>query len=436
MIKTYSLKRALNRSIIITALLFVLLAGVISGWVVFKQAREQQDHTLLEIAALIKADKLKESKYLHHDIKKNTVIINELGKKQHIPIVPMDTPDGFHTMQLDGSQWRVFITSQPESKRRFSIAQQTEQRDAIALSSSLSVLLPIVILVGLMLLMINYIINRQFRSLAKLTDELEQQDAIKLYKLNAKKVPEEISPFVNSINSLLLRVSKTVQKQRRFIADAAHELRTPIAALSLQVDNLDKTLDQVDRESRQQDLQKSLLRLRTLVNQLLNLARLQSEDSTAKTEVVFNTLVFQAIESLFPLAEQAEIDLGIIKQDDNLVVYDQQDRLGQLVFNAIDNAIHYSPQGSRIDITLAKEIDNGSESLLFCIDDNGIGIPKDELKRVMQPFYRVQESHQPGNGLGLAISQEIAQILGGTIELSNRAEGGLRFCYRQPLVKK
>ena len=146
--------------------------------------------------------------------------------------------------------------------------------------------------------------------------------------------------------------------------------------------------------------------------------------------------MFQAIESLFPLAEQAEIDLGIIKQDDNLVVYDQQDRLGQLVFNAIDNAIHYSPQGSRIDITLAKEIDNGTESLLFCIDDNGIGIPKDELKRVMQPFYRVQESHQPGNGLGLAISQEIAQILAGTIELSNRAEGGLRFCYRQPLVKK
>ncbi len=435
MIKTYSLKRELNRWIIITALLFVLLAGAISGWVVFKQAREQQDHTLLEIAALIKADSLKESKYLHHDIKKNTVIINELGKKQHIPIVPMETPNGFHTMQLDGSQWRVFITSQPESKRRFSIAQQTEQRDEIALSSSLSVFLPIVILVGLMLLMINYIINRQFRSLAKLTDELEQQEAIKLFKLDAKKVPEEISPFVNSINSLLLRVSKTVQKQRRFIADAAHELRTPIAALSLQVDNLDKTLDQVDRESRQQDLQKSLLRLRTLVNQLLNLARLQSEDSTAKTEVVFNTLVFQAIENLFPLAEQANIDLGIIKQDENLVVYDQQDRLGQLVYNAINNAIHYSPQGSRIDITLVKEINNGTESLLFCIDDNGIGIPEGELKRVLQPFYRVQESHQPGNGLGLAISQEIAQILGGSIELSNRTEGGLKFCYRQPLVK-
>jgi signal transduction histidine kinase len=436
MIKTYSLKRELNRWIIFTALIFVLLSGLIAGWVVFKQAREQQDHTLLEIAALIKADKLKESKYLHHDIKKNTVIINELGKKQHIPIVPMETANGFHTMQLDGSQWRVFITTQLESQRRFSIAQQTEQRDAIALSSSLSVLLPIVILVGLMLLMINYIINRQFRSLAKLTDELEQQEAIKLFKLNAKKVPEEITPFVDSINSLLLRVSKTVQKQRRFIADAAHELRTPIAALSLQVDNLDKTLDQVDRDARQRDLQKSLLRLRTLVTQLLNLARLQSEDSTAKTKVVFNTLVFQAIESLFPLAEKAKIDLGIIQQDENLMVYDQQDRLAQLVFNAIDNALHYSPKGSQVDISLVREqTSDGNEGLLFCVDDNGIGIPKDELKRVMQPFYRVQESQQPGNGLGLAISQEIAQILGGNITLINRKGGGLRFCYRQLLIK-
>ncbi len=435
MIKTYSLKRELNRWIIITTLIFVLLAGAIAGWLVFKQAREQQDFTLLEIAALIKEDSLKESKYLHHDIKKNTVIINELGKIQHIPIVRTQTGNGFHTMHLDGSQWRVLITTQPESQRRFSIAQQTEQRDEIALSSSLSVLLPIVILIGLMLLMINLIINRQFRSLAKLTDELEQQDAIKLFTLNAKKVPEEISPFVDSINSLLLRVSKTVQKQQRFIADAAHELRTPIAALSVQVDNLEKTLDQVDRDARQKDLQKSLLRLRTLVTQLLNLARLQSEDNTKKTVVVFNVLVFQAIESLYPLAEKAEIDIGITQQDENLRVYDQQDRLAQLIFNAVDNAIHYSPKGGRIDISLVRENYNGNERLLFCIEDNGIGIPENELKRVMQPFYRVKESHQPGNGLGLAISQEIAQLLGGSIELSNRQAGGLKFCYQQALVK-
>jgi len=429
MTKTYSLKRELNRWIISTALVFVLVAGALSGWIVFKQAREQQDQTLLEIGMLIKSGKLKESISLHHDINENTVIINELGEIQHIPIVPVKTTDGFHTMMLDGSQWRVLITTQPDSQRRFSIAQQTKQRDAIARSSSLSVLLPIIVLVGLMLLMINYIIKRQFRSLAKLTKELEQQEANKLFKLDAKNVPEEISPFVNSINSLLSRVSKTVQKQQRFIADAAHELRTPIAALSLQVDNLNKQLDHVERDERQKDLHKGLSRLRILVNQLLNLARLQSEDNTTNTKIIFNPLVHQAIESLFPLLEKSDIDLGIIKQDENLKVYDQQDRLSQLVYNSIDNAIRYSPKGGKIDISLYQ--DQGD--LVYLVEDQGIGIPEEQLKQVMQPFYRVQECEQPGNGLGLAISQEIAQLLDGHIELSNRKNGGLRFSYRQKL---
>ena len=429
MTKTYSLKRELNRWIISTALVFVLVAGALSGWIVFKQAREQQDQTLLEIGMLIKSGKLKESISLHHDINENTVIINELGEIQHIPIVPVKTTDGFHTMMLDGSQWRVLITTQSDSQRRFSIAQQTKQRDAIARSSSLSVLFPIIVLVGLMLLMINYIIKRQFRSLAKLTKELEQQEANKLFKLDAKNVPEEISPFVNSINSLLSRVSKTVQKQQRFIADAAHELRTPIAALSLQVDNLNKQLDHVERDERQKDLHKGLSRLRILVNQLLNLARLQSEDNTTNTKIIFNPLVHQAIESLFPLLEKSDIDLGIIKQDENLKVYDQQDRLSQLVYNSIDNAIRYSPKGGKIDISLYQ--DQGD--LVYLVEDQGIGIPEEQLKQVMQPFYRVQECEQPGNGLGLAISQEIAQLLDGHIELSNRKNGGLRFSYRQKL---
>lgn len=429
MTKTYSLKRELNRWIISTALVFVLVAGALSGWIVFKQAREQQDQTLLEIGMLIKSGKLKESISLHHDINENTVIINELGEIQHIPIVPVKTTDGFHTMMLDGSQWRVLITTQSDSQRRFSIAQQTKQRDAIARSSSLSVLFPIIVLVGLMLLMINYIIKRQFRSLAKLTKELEQQEANKLFKLDAKNVPEEISPFVNSINSLLSRVSKTVQKQQRFIADAAHELRTPIAALSLQVDNLNKQLDHVERDERQKDLHKGLSRLRILVNQLLNLARLQSEDNTTNTKIIFNPLVHQAIESLFPLLEKSDIDLGIIKQDENLKVYDQQDRLSQLVYNSIDNAIRYSPKGGKIDISLYQ--DQGD--LVYLVEDQGIGIPEEQLKQVMQPFYRVQECEQLGNGLGLAISQEIAQLLDGHIELSNRKNGGLRFSYRQKL---
>lgn len=429
--KQKSLQRELNRWIVITALIFVLLGGLIAGGVAFYQARELQDHTLLEIARLIKAGKVNESKAIHHDIKKDTVIINELGEKQHVPIIPVTTADGFHTMELDDSTWRVFVTTQPGSKRRFSVAQQTKLRDKIAMASSLSVFLPIALLIIIMLLIIRQIIQRQFRSLSKLTKDLDQQDGMSLQHLPNKDIPIEVAPFVDSINGLLSRVNQAIKKQQRFIADAAHELRTPITALSLQVENLDKASTADAYKKRHNQLKLGLDRLRSLVVQLLDLARLQSEDEVSLETVSLNQIVQESIENLYPLAEKANIDLGVIKQEENIVVEDLQGRLHQLISNAISNAIHYTPQHGKIDISLYSE--DGMAT--FVVEDTGIGIPEEELKLVKQPFYRVLESSQPGTGLGLAISHEIAQKLGGKIQLSNIKQGGLRFTYIQRLKK-
>ena len=247
MMRQRSLKRELNQWIIVTALVFVLLAGAIAGFVSFKQARELQDRTLHEIATLIRAGKVNESRVIHHDIKTDTVIINELGKKQHVPIVPEETPDGLHTMELDGSTWRVLIITQPASKRRFSVAQQTRLRDDIAMSSSLSVLLPILLLVAAMIIVIQLIINRQFKSLSRLVSRIDKQDGMNIQSIPKDKIFIEVLPFVESINALLERVARSMRKQQRFIADAAHELRTPVTALSLQVENLKKAHSDADQ---------------------------------------------------------------------------------------------------------------------------------------------------------------------------------------------
>ena len=427
MIKQKSLQRELRRWIILTAFAFVLLGAIIAGGVAFYQARELQDHTLKEIASLVGAGKINDSAMLYHDIETSTVIINELGEKQHIPIIPLDSKDGLQTMRLDGGNWRVLIITQPTSKRRFSIAQQTELRDKIAMSSSLSVFLPIILLVVMMLLMIHMIIGKQFRSLGFLSKEIDQQDGAHLKKIPENEIPIEIAPFVHSINSLLARVHKTLQKQQRFIADAAHELRTPIAALSLQAGNLAQAKTANAREERQQNLQQGLNRLRTLVNQLLDLARLQSEEDPLTRKISFNKVVRNAVADLHPLAEARYIDLGMIQQEENIVVNDKQGRLSQLVYNAIDNAIHYTPSGGKVDISLFTQEDKA----VFKVEDNGIGIPENELGQVMQPFYRVQGSQHQGNGLGLAISHEIAQLLEGEICLENKEKGGLCFSYRQ-----
>ncbi len=425
-----SLKRELNQWIIFTALAFVLVGGAIAGRVAFNQARELQDHTLLEIAKLIRAGKLNESRVLNHDINIETIIINQLGKKQHVPVIPLDIKDGFHSMELDGDNWRVFITTQPDTQRRFSVAQQTRLRDEIALSSSLAVFLPLILLVAIMSLIIHFIIKRQFHSLSLLAKAIDHQDGTNPQALKEKNIPIEIMPFVNSINSLLSRVRLTMQKQQRFIADAAHELRTPITSLSLQLENLEKAKTENDRSQRQQNLKLSITRLATLVSQLLDLARLQNGNTKKREIVSLNQVVCEAIASLYPLAETSNINLGVIRQDENISVFDQQGQISQLVYNAIDNAIHYSPPAGQVDVSLYKE----AGKAVFMVEDTGIGIPENELQQVMQPFYRVNESNQPGNGLGLAISQEIAQHLGGVITLQNRQSGGLIYRYEQALA--
>ncbi len=430
MIRQKSLQRELSRGIIITALVFVFIGGAIAGSVVFNQVRELQDHTLLEIAKLVSAGKLNDSATLHHDIEKETIIINEFGKKQHVPVISSDTKDGLHTMQLDGHNWRILVITQPKSQRRFSISQPTKLRDEIALSSSLSAFLPMILLVIMMLIIIQIIISRQFRSIGKLAKTLDQQEGLQLHALSNKDIPIEIAPFVNSINGLFTRVGRTIKKQQRFIADAAHELRTPITALSLQVENVEQAKTEADRDKRQEKLKQGLGRLRNLVSQLLNLARLQTENDTPKIEVSFNQIVTHAIADLYPLAEKANIDIGMLRQEENIKVNDQQEQLAQLVYNAIDNAIHYSKEKGKIDISLFIE----NNKAVYLVEDNGIGIPEDQLEQVLQPFYRVQEGNQSGNGLGLAISHEIAERLNGQITLSNRKSGGLCFRYEQGLI--
>jgi two-component system OmpR family sensor kinase len=258
---------------------------------------------------------------------------------------------------------------------------------------------------------------------------LDQQVVTQLKPLPETDLAEEIAPFVSSINALLNRTQQAMDKQHRFIADAAHELRTPITALSLLVENVEHAGTEDERHKRQGLLRLGLDRLSTLISQLLNLARLQSDLKSTRQAVSFDYIVQETIADLYPLAEFSKIDIGVTRTKP-VRVFDQEASLTQLVRNAIDNAIRYSPVGTKVDISIYAE--NGNA--VFCVEDSGKGIPENELLKVMQPFYRIHGTTQNGNGLGLAICQEIAQRLGGIISLSNLPAGGLRFCYSQPLI--
>ncbi|MGK0272273.1 MAG: two-component system OmpR family sensor kinase [Cocleimonas sp.] len=431
MIKQYSLQRDLNKWVLLTALAFILIGAVISGVLAFSHVRQLQDQTLIQISTLVTSGVLNDSSSeKHHELETETVIVNELGKKQHEPIVPMGISDGLHSIELDGKNWRILVITEEVTHRRFSVAQQTKHRDHVAINTVLSVFFPIALSTVMMLFIIKRIIGRQFRTLSTMAKVMDRQDGTNLEKLSINTLPIEISPFVQSINSLLARIEITIKKQQRFIADAAHELRTPLTALSLQVENLSEEKHSNDNQENLTQLKKGLKRLSKLVAQLLDLARLQNEDKHTLEKVSLNKLIEDAIADLHPLAEESDIDLGIKRHSENISVNDQQGRLSQLVYNAIDNAIHYTPKEGKVDISVYLENDKA----IFLVEDTGIGIPEVELDQVIQPFYRVNESNLPGNGLGLAISHEIAQLLGGEIRLENRTNGGLRFKYTQKII--
>lgn len=426
-----SIQRELTRWIILIASILIVTGSVVSSIIVFEEAKELQDSLLHEIAMLVRKgyiigniNKLENKE--SDDVSILIQPVNPVSSSSDTLSLPTPLVDGLQTLTLDGESWRLLLVTQTSTGKRYVVAQQTEIRNDLALASGLNVFIPLLILMVIMLLLIKWQIKNQFKPLNRLSKQLHQQNSQQPELLSQKDLPMEIVPFVISINTLLNRIGKTLKKQQRFIADAAHELRTPVTALSLQAENVEKYLNEEDHLQRQGQLQKGLIRLRSLLNQLLDLAHLQSDQQHPKSPVSFKNIVLRVIADFHPLAENAKVDLGVLKLED-VQVLDQDGKLIQLVRNAIDNAIRYTPANGKIDVSLL--IMNGMA--VFCVEDTGNGIADEDLTQVFQPFYRSQGNTQPGNGLGLAISQEIAQRLGGEISLRNRPEGGLVFTYSQ-----
>lgn len=422
-----SLQQHLNCWILSAVLVFSLLASIVSGWSAFDEARELQD-TLLQQVAAVATRSYRVSLAGDFD-SEDTLILQRLGDTGgHSLPIPADLPDGLHTLTLAEVRWRVFIHTIPvgEQAGRFAVSQQTEVRDEVAWDSSLRTLLPVLLLVPILIALVSFAVNRSLQPVRTLAKVVDRRDENNLNSLPDKGVPQELQPFIDSINRLLVRLRQAINQQQRFVADAAHELRTPVTAISLLAENLANAKTLAESRERLAPVQEGLERLRTLVAQLLGLARLQGGNETAVVAVDFWQIVQAVIAELFPLAEAKSIDLGVL-HGETLYVQDIAGNLGTLVRNALENAIRYTPTGGQVDISLFA----GDGQAVLQVADTGCGIPQAELSQVFEPFYRVGASTEPGNGLGLAISQEIARRLGGAIHLANRETGGLLFEYRQ-----
>jgi two-component system OmpR family sensor kinase len=412
----------------------------ITFWMNYRDANALQDTQLQQIAAALATQPVSAPREHFHprdgEDAETHLVIRPLGsvdidRNPRIDVaLPTSLAPGLHDIEAFKIHWRVFVRNDVVG-HAFGVAQRQHLRDEVARDSAVAALVPMLVLVPLLLLIANLLLRQGFVPLVALSSEVDEGDVRQLKPLRTDRIPAEVLPLVHAVNRLLTRVAGLLEQQRRLVADAAHELRTPVAAARVQADNLAHADLTSDARKRLESLQRGLARNSELVDQLLRLARVQGEAPLARQPIALDALTRTAIEETLALAETHRVDLGCIRLDGAEVRGDSMHAFA-LIRNAIDNAVRYTPPGGWVDVSLV--VDEGDA--LLAIEDTGPGIPADLRERVFEPFFRVLGTQQSGNGLGLAIVRSAADALGGSVELTGRLDGrsGLRFVYRQKLA--
>ncbi|ATE59746.1 ATP-binding protein [Thauera sinica] len=330
---------------------------------------------------------------------------------------------GYSTVRTSEGDWRVF--SIPLLDRVIQVAQPMSVRSRMAADAALRTLIPLLAVIPLFGALIWYLVGRGLRPLERLARDVATRRPDSLEPLRAEHVPDEARPLVHALNHLLDRLDQALAAQRAFVADAAHELRTPLAALQIQLHLCERAGDPQARAAALGELRAGLQRATHMVQQLLTLARQEpGAAAPAHAPVMLADVARRTLADHAPLAEARRIDLGAEALDDRLAVLGDAAALRTLAGNLIDNAIRYTPEGGRIDVGVRR--DDGDPLCWLYVSDSGPGIPPAERERVLDRFYRRAGQEQTGSGLGLAIVRSIAERHGARLVLDASPLGGLR----------
>jgi two-component system, OmpR family, sensor kinase len=436
MLMMASLRARLYAGLAAIILVTGLAAGVTAFRWAYDEAIELQDAVLLQIGALAVNNRIQTGPVIEDGIDADTrVIIEELEQSTPdvntgLPRLSDDIPDGLQTLVRGKGSWRLVVRTRPD-RSRVAVSQSTDYRDEIAHDSALRAILPLAALIPCLMLLVGVVIRYSFRPVSRLAAQLDAKQTDHLAKLPAEGMPKELLPFIASINRLLERIGAMFDHQRRFIAHAAHELRTPVTALSLQAENLDRAELPPESCERLAALKAGIRRTAHLLEQLLALAKYDVGRASQAPRTAFDNIAKQVVANFTPHAQARSIDLGFERIDQVFVDADAT-ALAVLVRNLVDNALSHTPDGNRIDIGLFRQ----RHHAVFRIEDSGPGIPEAELARVFEPFYRGDWSVGEGTGLGLSIVRSVAETLGGSVVLENIVvpnRTGLRVSVRIPV---
>ena len=349
--------------------------------------------------------------------------------------LPARTVLGLAEVDVQGERWRTFGVA--ERGRVIQVAQPVRIRENQATDAALRSVLPLAAAAPLLAAALWWLIALSLKPLARMADQVRSRDVSSLQPLPATGLPDEVAPLVSALNALLARLSEALASQRAFVADAAHELRSPLTALRLQAQLLGRAADEPTRAQANQALVAGVDRAARLVEQLLALARHEPGggiDATGSPSqaVALAPLLRQVLAEAAPLVDARGMQLALRVEDEGFRVMGDADALAMLARNLVDNALRYTPPGGQVDVRLAAL----DKSVVLQVDDSGPGIPAGERERVFERFVRGSGASQAsGSGLGLAIAQAIAQRHGARLQLDTSPLGGLRVELRLPAAE-
>lgn len=327
----------------------------------------------------------------------------------------------FRTDSMNGVPVRVAFTyidlepGRPDTQALVQVAETLDKRGQLANEIIKGVILPQFIILPVILGLVWFALSRGLRPLAVLQRHIRSRAQDDLSPIDPRQVPEEISPLVGSFNDMLERLAASVEMQKRFIADAAHQMKTPLAGMRMQSELALRQSDAGEIHRSLEQLAKSSQSATRLVNQLLALARAENQRQANPTfaPLDLNVLARQVVQDWVPQALAHQIDLGFEAASAPVTITGQNLMLREVLSNLIDNAVRYTPQGGSVTVRVRHDRDQA----LLEVEDTGPGIAPSERMHVFERFYRILGTNTEGSGLGLAIVREIARQHGAAVDI-------------------
>jgi two-component system, OmpR family, sensor histidine kinase QseC len=343
-----------------------------------------------------------------------------------------DREHGFSDSSIDGHRWRVFSTRDESGEFLIHVAERADVRDELAQDIAGNLLRPLLFSLPLLAILLWVAVARGLLPLVTLTREVEQRDPQNLAALDTSSAPREVMPLIGRLNRLFARIAASLQKERSFTADAAHELRTPIAAIKAQTQVARAATTEAERIHALDNAILGCDRASRLITQLLTLARVDTLDHSVMQPCRIRDIAAEVIAALAPAAVEKHVRLELLADADaeaEASVHGNPELLRVLLRNLLDNAILHTPRGTSVQVQISHE----PGTTCLTVSDNGPGIAAEERGRVLERFYRPLGTQAGGSGLGLSIVKRIAEVHDAALQLLAMSGGNglqVKVCFK------